>query len=467
MSNVNVTKGKLSFRTKISYSLGDFACTFMSNLIGVCFMFYCTNVIGISLVTIGIIMFICRVWDMVNDPIVGILVDKTHTKDGKARPWVKWFTIPLGISVIIMFTIPSNAAMGVKVAWAFVGYFLYALFYTTVNLPYGSMMPLMTRDTSERAQLSTFRMYGASIGGLLASAACLPFIAIIESKIGDKAVSYSIAVTILTVISMVLLFVLYFNCKEMESVQVEVKKKENGNTKAILMALIKNPHWVMVAVLTILNFFRLGFPMGVTIYYVYYNLALPETATSVYMTAVTIAELFGISLAAVITKKFGYKKSLVVAYLLVAAANILGFFGGKTLTMLIVAHALMFIASSTPTVSVLAMLADTLEYSEYKFGVRADGLGYAANSFATKAAPAIAGLVTTFLLDFGKLDTSQAAGGAQPHSALLMLQICMFGIPAVIALIQMVISKFYKLDKKLYEEIVMELAKRRGTDNID
>lgn len=91
------------------------------------------------------IMFIARIWDAINDIGVGALVDRTHTKVGKARPWIKWFALPCALSCLMMFSAPAGASNIVKVSWVAFGYFLFALFYTTVNLPYGSMLPLMTK----------------------------------------------------------------------------------------------------------------------------------------------------------------------------------------------------------------------------------------------------------------------------------------------------------------------------------
>ena len=129
-------KGRLNNKTKYSYMFGDLGCCLMNYMLINYFMFYCTNMLGISIAAVGMIMFIARIWDAINDIGVGALVDRTHTKVGKARPWIKWFALPCALSCLMMFSAPAGASNIVKVSWVAFGYFLFAVFYTTVNLPY-------------------------------------------------------------------------------------------------------------------------------------------------------------------------------------------------------------------------------------------------------------------------------------------------------------------------------------------
>ncbi|MDR1272377.1 MAG: MFS transporter, partial [Clostridiales Family XIII bacterium] len=170
---------KLSLRTKLAYACGDAGCCFITYISINYYTFYMTNMIGLSLVVASIIVVISRIWDAINDIFVGVMVDRTYTPKGKARPWIKWFLIPLVVISILMFAVPNSLPNSAKAAWCGIAFCIFTLFYTTVNLPYGAMLPLMTKSGSQRTQLATFRMFGAMVGVIGIQIFFLPTVAII------------------------------------------------------------------------------------------------------------------------------------------------------------------------------------------------------------------------------------------------------------------------------------------------
>ncbi len=460
----NRNKTKLTMRTKISYGCGDFGSVLMNIALTTYFMYYCTNIVGISLAAVGTITLVCKIWDGVNDVIVGILVDKTRHKDGKARPWIKWFTIPCSMSIIIMFTIPVNAAYGVKIAWAFIGYFLYALFYTTVNLPYGSLLPLMTRDTAERSSLATYRQWGANLSSLLTSMVYMPLIKWIQGKTNNEALGYSLCIVVAAIAAAILLYVVYFNCREMEEA-MDKKAAEPVSAKKSVYSLSHNRPWIITALITIINFMCPTLTGSAMMYLIIYYFKAGETYISLFTTLGTLGGLFMLPLVTPLCKKLGYRKSLTAIYAAGALLYMGGYFARTNMYMALLFYILVSFTNTFRYTSTLSMLADTIEYSDYMHNVRVDGLGYAANSFGTKVGPGIATMICSFVLAKGMLDTSVGVGGAQPESALFSIQLCMYIIPAALSALAAILTCFYNLDQKKYAKVLETLENRRMAED--
>lgn len=470
-------KGRLNNKTKYSYMFGDLGCCLMNYMLINYFMFYCTNMLGISIAAVGMIMFIARIWDAINDIGVGALVNRTHTKVGKARPWIKWFALPCALSCLMMFSAPAGASNIVKVSWVAFGYFLFALFYTTVNLPYGSLLPLMTKNSVDRASLSSFRMIGAYIGIFIVNATALPMVAFFGNMLGGRVYAYTLVTGIMCIGGVISFFILYRNCPEtvkedtsaLEGLsREEIKRKHKENAIPVIQSvkyLLKNKAWVLVFTITMINFLRQPFTSTSMAYYFLYYFKVDETRSALFSSLGQLAGLVVLPFVPVIIKKFGYKKSLMTSYFLSAIFGFCAFFAGKNIYTVLVFYLLSTASGALTGVAVLSMLADTLEYGELKFGVRLDGLGFAANSFSTKVGPAVGGLLVTLVYVIGGLDTSLVLGQEQSGSAILALRLAMFVIPNVLALVQVILSCMYPLSQEKMEEVNTELEMRHSNPN--
>jgi len=163
---------KLSFKEKIGYSLGDTASHFVWDMVGFWILIFYTDTFGISAAAAGTIMLIARVWDMINDPLMGIISDRTNTRWGKFRPYILYTAVPYAILAVLTFTTPDLNQTG-KIIWAAVTYFLLMTAYTAINLPYSSLMAVMTSDSNERAGINTYRFISAFSGQLIVTGLAL------------------------------------------------------------------------------------------------------------------------------------------------------------------------------------------------------------------------------------------------------------------------------------------------------
>jgi GPH family glycoside/pentoside/hexuronide:cation symporter len=169
---MNKTASKLSFKEKLGYSLGDTASHFVWDMVGFWILIFYTDTFGISAAAAGTIMLIARVWDMINDPLMGIISDRTHTRWGKFRPYILYTAVPYAILAVLTFTTPDLSYTG-KIIWAAVTYFLLMTAYTAINLPYSSLMAVMTSDSNERAGINTYRFISAFSGQLIVTGLAL------------------------------------------------------------------------------------------------------------------------------------------------------------------------------------------------------------------------------------------------------------------------------------------------------
>lgn len=173
---MNTNTQKVSLKEKIGYGLGDAAANIGWRGVGTFLIIFYTDVVGLSPVTVGVLLLTARFSDGISDVIMGIIGDRTNSKYGKFRPWILWTAIPLGISLSLLFTSPDMGESG-KIIYAYITYIAFTLLYTANNIPYGALMAVMSGDHKERTSIGSFRMIGSFGGGILVQGALLFLVA--------------------------------------------------------------------------------------------------------------------------------------------------------------------------------------------------------------------------------------------------------------------------------------------------
>ncbi|MBO1514112.1 MFS transporter [Metabacillus bambusae] len=446
------TQPKLSTLEKASYGFGDLASNFVWGMTSSYLLFFYTDIFGITAAAVGTLFLLTRIWDAVNDPIMGILVDRTKTKHGKARPYILYLSIPFAVLSILTFITPDFSDTG-KLVYAYVTYTLLGMIYTGINLPYGALMPMMTRDPKEKTQLGSFRMMGMALGSILVAALTLPLVDFFGN--GNQQVGFPITMALFSAIGIILFYLTFKNCKERYSEYHSIDEKEKVSIKESIVRMIKNKHWVIIASNSLLIFLRLGLMYGVLIYYVMYVLEQPGMVP-VYLTVLNVGNFVGGALAPAILTKVGNRNgSLIVTPISIVLFAALAFMEGVSPVLFV---SIFFIANTLIGISFpanFAMLADTVDYQEWKFGKRTEGLLYSGYSFATKFGIAIGSSFAAYALGWAGYNPE-----ALTELATYTIRVLMFAAPISLSLIQIVILFFYKLDKQ-HPQIVLELEKKR------
>ena len=238
---------------KIGYGFGDMSSSMFWKLFSYFLPFFYSNVFGLSLADAGILMLVTRIWDAVSDPMMGILCDRTKTRWGKYRPYLLFFSLPFAVCGILLFTTPENG----KTVWAYVTYILMMTVYTGINVPYGSLLNVMTADSDEKSVLSSYRMFFAYGGSFIALGIWEPLCKMFnkmqgsETSVNDPS-SWQYAMIVVAVCCF-LLFLLCFNMTR-ETVKSLPKETSVGSD---LKTLFRNaPWWILLGGVLFFNLFN-------------------------------------------------------------------------------------------------------------------------------------------------------------------------------------------------------------------
>ncbi len=455
---------KLSVKEKIGYGLGDMASNFYFQIFIVFLPMFYTNVFGISAGAFGTMILVTRIIDAVTDPVMGIIADGTKSRWGKYRPYLIFFGLPLTIGGILAFTTPAFSDTW-KLVYAYISYSLLMILYTAINVPYASLMGVITPDPEERTNVSQYRFVLAFIGQFIIGLSALGLVAYFGK--GNDQQGWQMTVGLFGVIAVVLFAVTFFSTKE----RVHPPEGQTSDIIKDLKNLLSNRPWVLIGITTV---FQLTFIVmrgsSTTYYFDYYvgeqslnlfgkNLTLtPAVFTSTFLPISTLATLIGAILVKFfvdnLDKKFAYAGSLMTSAILCCGFYFLQ--PHNVIPIILLNAAISFFIG---VVSVLqwAIYTDTADYGEWKFGRRNTALIMAASLFALKIGLALGGSIFGWMLSLHGFDSSSATTA----DTILGIRMLMSFYPAVIGILGALIMFFYPVSRRVLENIKNDLAARR------
>lgn len=443
----------LHMKERIGYGVGDFANNMMYTPVNSFFTYFLTNVAGLGAGVVGTILLVSRLLDGVSDLIVGSLMEKIHSKHGKARPWLLWWCIPFAISLVLMFTAPDFGTTG-KIVYAFLTYNLaVTVVFTAINLPFGSLAALMTRNQTERGYLNISKMVFAFAGGMVVNAATLPLV----KFFGNDSSAWQKTFLIYGVVAIIFFLIVFFTTKE--AVTEEANKAgetENVDILKALKSLLLNKYWLILLAIFFLNSVVNAF-IGVNVYYAQYIMHDDSLVGSLSIFQ-NIASFAAFAVCTVLIRKVGKQKIAIsgVAISFIGYAMVL--INPKSYAILYIAAVIKGVGNAALSGVMYGMLADTIEYNEWHSGIRAEGLVFSANSIGSKIGSGIGSAVLGWVLAaFGFVSSS----ATQPLSAINGIRLIFLYVPIVVFAVMFVVLLFYKLDKE-YDGIITELEDRKN-----
>ena len=441
----------LHMKERIGYGVGDFANNMMYTPVNSFFTYFLTNVAGLGAGVVGTILLISRLLDGVSDLIVGSFMEKIHSKHGKARPWLLWWCIPFAISLVLMFTAPDFGTTG-KIVYAFLTYNLaVTVVYTAINLPFGSLAALMTKNQTERGYLNISKMVFAFGGGMVVNAATLPLV----KFFGNDSAAWQKTFLIYGIVAIIFFLIVFFSTKE--AVTEEAKKagsEEKVNIPQALKSLVKNKYWMILLAIFFLNSVVNAF-IGVNVYYAQYIMNDDSLVGNLSIFQ-NIASFAAFAVCTVIIRKVGKQKIAISGVLISFIGYAMVLVNPTSYAVLYTAAIIKGVGNAALSGVMYGMLADTVEYNDWKSGIRAEGLVFSANSIGQKVGSGIGSAVLGWVLAaFGFVSSS----ASQPASAISGIRMIFLYVPLVIFAAMFVILLFYKLDKE-YGHIVNNLEKR-------
>ncbi len=448
----DISQEKLSVKEKVGYASGDLACNFIYATVSSYLLFFYTDVFGISAAAAGTMFLFVRVFDAVNDPIMGAIVDKTNTRYGRFRPFLLFGALPFAILAILCFTTPSFSDTG-KLVYAYITYVGLSMAYTVVNIPYGALTAAMTRNTEEIVSLTSIRMLFANIGGLIVSFGVPLLAETFTGYTGQTNVGWQIAMTIMGVMGAALLIFCFLNTKE----RVKVTESQGSiNIKDILEQFKVNRPLVIVCLFFIFNFGVNSIVNSVGVYFISYNVGRADLVKW-YALLSTLPALVCMPIMPYLHKWLG-KKLLLFISLSCKTVGLLALWIVPTSMIPLVFGARLLAAVGTVTAGgfTWSLVPEVIDYGEYKTGKRMNGLIYALVGFFFKFGMALGGIIPGILLArFGYV-----ANQVQTQQALTGILLLTTIIPAAFTILELGAIYFYNLDEKEHKRILFELEKR-------
>ena len=461
MAKNNTSVQPFGMKDKLGYMFGDFGNDFTFILSSMFMMKFYTDVMGIPGGVVGILMMAARFVDAVTDVTMGQIVDRSKpTKDGKCKPWIKRMCGPVAIASFLIYQSAfANMAYGFKVAWMVITYLLWgSIFYTSINIPYGSMASAVSSDPKDRAQLSTWRTIGGTLAGLVIGVGTPMFA--YEVVDGNTVLSGTRMTVIAGVFSVcaIICYLLCFNLvRERVPVQANNQKLEVGK---LLKSLVTNRSLLGIIVAAIvLLLAQLGMSgMAGYVYPNYYGSAAAQSMSALVGNIVILA--ICAPLAVKLSTMFGKKELSTVACIVSAVVYLVCLIVRPANPYVYVAFsAVAYLGIGFFNTVIWAMITDVIDDSEVKNGIREDGTIYAVYSFARKVGQALSsGMVGGLLSIIGYTQ----ATAFDPEVTLGIFKMSCI-IPIVgFAAVALALLFLYPLNKKRVEENVAELARRRG-----
>ena len=446
---------KLTSREKYSYGIGAYGKDLACGIVYTFLMIYFTDVVGINPAFVGTLFLMARLWDAINDPIMGMIVDNTRSRFGKFRPWIFIGTILNSVVLFLLFRKPDLEGTSLYLYYS-VMYILWGMTYTIMDIPYWSMIPTLATTKEDREKISVVPRIFASLGGLTVTTFGIALV----NKLGNgnqiKGFEYfALGIVIIFIISTI---VTCINVKE--KTQVQVNNEKVNITQAFNILKQNDQLLVFIGIVLAYNL-AMQLAGGAAIYYFKY-VAGKESLFSLY-SFFKVAEIGGLMLFPVVTRKIGRQQVFRMATILPMFGLITLFISGliapQSILFISVSAVLLNLGSGFLLGSTTVMLADIVDYGEYKLGSRNESIIFSAQTLLVKLASALSG----WLIGVGLSLIGYVAGAAvQSNITIIGIRVIMTIIPSIVALVMYVIYKSkYKINGSFHDEILQVIGSRK------
>lgn len=392
----NNTGEKLSIGTKVSYGLSEIGLQFSWTLVSSYLTVFYTDVVGLAPAIISMIMLGARIWDGVNDPLMGMIADKTNTRWGKFRPYLLFGAPLLALFNVLTFTAFDISETG-KAIYATVTYVILGMIYTAICIAQGSLSNVMSRDNGQRMQLNTFRGVASGVASLVLSSITMPLILKFGNGDTSSARGYTIAAAILSVVAVPCIWIAFANCKEV--IKSEKKEQKEVSFFESAKVVLRHRDFILEVIYEILTLTAMFGRYAIMMYYYMYVLKRTDLVAllSVVMAVSQIVSQFFIPF---LTQHLDKKYCLAIANIGMAAGCLLIYLAGlgdANVWMVFLGTGMLgFFNVLSPLL--YGLTAELVDEVQVRTGVRADGTGYSIFSFATKLGNAFGGSVGVLLL---------------------------------------------------------------------
>ena len=464
---------KIRLSEKIGYGLGDMSSSMFWKIFGAYLMIFYTDVFGISAAVVGTMFAVTRVWDSFFDPVVGAVADRTSSRWGRFRPYLLFLAVPFGVIGILTFLTPPFGQTG-KIVYAFITYALMMMVYSAINVPYASLLGVMSPDPADRNTLATYRMTFAYLGSFLA---LLLFMPLVNAFGGGNSggpmlgwltapqAGWLMAAGVIAVVCVLL----FLGCFALTKERVRPVRQGKTSLKTDLRDLLHNRPWWILLGAGVASLVFNSIRDGATVYYFKYYvdetavgsisfLGLPFVLSGLYLAVGQAANILGVILAAPVSNRIGKRRTFMTAMAVASVLSIAFFWLGKDqLVPIFILQALISVCAGSIFPLLWSMYADCADYSELQTGNRATGLIFSSSSMSQKFGWAFGTAITGWMLaQFGF-----QANAVQSAETLQGIRMFLSLLPAAGAFLSLVFIYFYPLSEQKMRQITHELEEKR------
>lgn len=441
------SSSRLTPGQRVGYAVGDLGINLYFISTATYLLYFYTDVFGVSAAVAASVLLVARVVDAVTDPLMGMIAERTQTRWGRLRPYIFFGAIPLGVLGVLTFSTPELSSEG-KIWWAYTTYILFGILYTVVGIPYSALTSSLTSNHHERTLLSTIRMAFAFGGGYLVSVGMLPLVGMFENAqrgFQMVMVGFSVAATLL----------LWFTFASTEE-RVRPPAAQQLSVSDSFAAVFRNPPLLVVMVLFTGGMLSFTIRQTVTVYFLKYNVGREDLVSLFF--GITMPVMFvGLLMVPKLAARFGKAGGIVVGAVVTIAGCIgLYFTPYDSISGIFFFSCVMALGGTPIAVLGWAMIPDTVEYAQWKLGLRADGAIYAFSSFFQKLAKAVGGAGVAAAL----AAAGYVANVEQTDASLEAIHLLITAAPGAIMLLMIGVASLYRLDEATHSKMVAEIDAR-------
>lgn len=437
------------FHRMLAYASTDTAGNLLYTTVTTFILYYYTDVFGLTVAAAGTILLAARILDAFDAPVWGFIIDHTHTKWGQSRPYFLWMAFPFAIFFILMFWSP-NLSHTAKFWWAMITYLLFGISYTGVGTPISSILPNLSNNSEERIKLNSTRMIGGNIGFFITATFTLTFVTFFGR--GNDVSGWRTTAIVLAIIGFALLMFAFMDTRE-----INTQSQKSLPIMSSIKAAKSNWPWFILVIVFIFYWLGNASRTSVLVYYTQYNLGHKEFAS--ILNALVMFQIIGMLLIPFLVKKFKKTHVLIFGMCLAAIGQLLISMTGTSLVALGAAWSLASIGTGISVSMPFAMLSDTVDYGEWKNGIRASGfLTAIGSSFAIKIGSGLGGWAPSMILNHA----GYKAGVTQTATSLSAIKFSFSYLPAIFFAIGALIMVLYLKYEKKETTIKADLIDRRG-----
>ncbi len=458
----------LSFKEKVAYGFGDLASVLYWQTFMLYIIYFYTDVFVIPAAAAATMFLITRIFDGINDPIMGMIADRTTSRWGKFRPYLLWLSVPFAISGVLVFTTPDFSETG-KIIWAYSTFILIMVLYTAINIPYTALLGVISPNSHDRTSVSSMKFIFAFGAGIIVSATLLPMTKWLGG--GNEQQGWQYSFMVYGVAAVAFFLIAFAGTRE----RVLPPSSQKSSIKQDIWELITNKPWLILLATTISFILFVAIRSSVTAHYFKYfigekTITLPfikeatysfEAIVSAYNTVGQLSSLLGVIVVLWVSKLLGKRNTFIIFFVIsIISIGSIYFVSAEQIGLIFFLQITGSLTGGPLSVLLWAMYADTADYGEWKRGRRTTGLVFSASTMSQKFGWAIGAFITLNLMAGIGFQPNEVQSAESLRGLLLLFTV----IPAITGIIALLIYLIYPLTDLKVKQITDELQKRRNDE---